>query len=226
MASESQGASGLRTAKLSPISGNVAGAGAEHPAPVQSGELRHPYSNMSTADYNVEPTGNLGLTLELTYTGSEAIMNPISRKHFRNERLFTSTISRPIHTFTDDNEPDFIDFCQCDCTWCSERINSVAKGAQDSATRKPIPYGELEGSRDVPDVPTLTDVPTRPPMYDATGAEFLGAEMSCPSEASSQDAEMSRPSEASSQDVRPVVSTADAMPLNPPCGNSDSNFRS
>ena len=52
-------------------------------------------------------------------------------------------------------------------------------------------------------------------MYDATGAEFLGAEMSCPSEASSQDAEMSCPSEASSQDVRPVVSTADAMLLLP-----------
>jgi hypothetical protein len=50
-------------------------------------------------------------------------------------------------------------------------------------------------------------------MYDAIGAEKLGVEVSCPSEASPQDASaaMSCPSEASSQDVRPVVSTADAM---------------
>jgi hypothetical protein len=50
-------------------------------------------------------------------------------------------------------------------------------------------------------------------MYDAGGAERLGVEVSCPSEASPQDAVMSCPSEASSQDVRPVVSTADAMLL-------------
>ena len=122
------------------------------------------------------------------------------------------------------------DFCDCNCPMCGESVDQIASGDQDSATRKPI-HSKVEGSRDSPDVLTLTDVPTRLPMYDAMGAEILGAEklgveVSCPSEASPQDAEvscpseasppyaeMSCPSEASSQDVRPVVSTADATLL-------------
>jgi hypothetical protein len=58
--SEPRGAIGLQTAKLSPISGNVTGATAQLPAPVQS----HPYSDMSAADLNAEPTGTLGLTAD------------------------------------------------------------------------------------------------------------------------------------------------------------------
>ena len=292
-ASESQGARGLRTAKLSPISGNVSGAVAEHPPPVQSAGHSHPYSTMSADDYNVEPTGTLGLTsAELVLVGNEFIITPIHRGLHRDERLFTSSISRPtLFTVEHEQESDRTDlnlrcqemldnvdpcrsgesiphaettsydckgpgnlkrprkalafrldktgslvrmpsFCQCSCSRCQQMVIPADTGDQDSATRKPIPYGE--GSRDVTDVLTLTDVPTRPPMYDATGAEKLGVEMSCPSEASSQavemscpseassqDAAMSCPSEASSQDVRPVVSTADAMLLSQAVSTAD-----
>jgi hypothetical protein len=179
---------------------------------------------MSPEDYNAEPDGLIGLTVQPGYVDGEAVTNPNSGKRARVHRLFTSTISRPTRTFADDNDSGFIGFCQCDRTWCSERANSVTDGHQDSAKRKPIPSGG--GSRDVPDAPTLTDVPTRPPMFDATGAEKLGAEMSCPPEASSQDAGMSCPpcpteAQASSQDVRPVVSTADAMSFNQVVSTAD-----
>ena len=87
--SESRGASGLQTAKLSPISGNVTGATAQLPAPVQ----RHPYSDMSAADYNAEPTGTLGLTpAELALMDGETIGMPFVV--WRHDRLCTSTISR------------------------------------------------------------------------------------------------------------------------------------
>ena len=88
-ASESQGASGLRTAKLSPISGNAAGEVAEHPASVLSAEPRHPYSGMSAADYNVEPTGNLGLTAaELASVDNEFVFSPTPTGLDRDEKLF------------------------------------------------------------------------------------------------------------------------------------------
>ncbi len=61
-------------------------------------------------------------------------------------------------------------------------------------------------------------MPTRPPMLDAIGAEKLGVEVSCPSEASPQDAEMSCPSEvmttADAMVLNQVTTTADAMLLN------------
>ena len=215
-ASESQGASGLRTAKLSPISGNTAGEVAE---PVLNTEQGHPYSGMSAEDYNAEPDGLIGLTVQPGYVDGEAVTNPNSGKRARVHRLFTATVSGPSRAFTVDGDSDLIGFCQCDCTWCSERLNSVTNRDHDSAKRKPIPPGG--GSRDVSDVPTLTDVTTRPPMYDAKGAEKLVVEVSCPSEASPQDAEMSCPSEASSQDVRPVVYTADAMLLNQVVSTAD-----
>ena len=235
---------------------------------------------MSADDYNVEPTGTLGLTsAELVLVGNELSIFPVHRGMLRDERLFTATISRPT-LFTVEHEQESVradlnlrcqemldnvdpcrsgesiphaettsydckgpgnlkrprkalafridktgslvrtpSFCQCSCSRCQQMVIPADTGDQDSATRKPIPYGE--GSRDVTDVLTLTYVPTRPPMYDATGAEKLGVEMSCPSEASSQDAEMSCPSEASSQDVRPVVSTADAMPFNQVVSTAD-----
>ena len=105
--------------------------------------------------------------------------------------------ARPQRRDTDGNLILITDFVDCSCERCQGLVIPAASGDQDSATRKPIPYGE--GSRDVTDVLTLTYVPTRPPMYDATGAEKLGVEMSCPSEASSQVVEMSCPSVASSQ---------------------------
>ncbi len=175
-----------------------------------STEHSHPYSSMSTEDYNVEPDGLIGLTTQPGYMDGEAVTNP-SGKRARVHRLLTSTVSSPTHILADGNDSDFIGLCQCDCTWCSERGNSVTNRDQHSAKRKPIPSGE--GSRDVSDVPTWTDVTTRPPMYDAGGAEKLGVEVPCPSEASPQAVEMSCPSEASSQDVRPGVSTADATLL-------------
>ena len=107
-ASESQGARGLRTAKLSPISGNFAGAVAEHPPPVQSAGHSHPYSTMSADDYNVEPTGTLGLTsAELVLVGNELSIFPIHRGMFRDERLFTATISRPT-LFTVEHEQESV----------------------------------------------------------------------------------------------------------------------
>ena len=267
-ASESQGASGLRTAKLSPISGNAAGEVAEHPASVLSAEPRHPYSGMSAADYNVEPTGNLGLTAnELASVGNTFIFSPTPTELDRDEKLFTSTLSRPTHWVTAVHGESFPladatshdcripgnsqrpralafrldetgslvpvpDFVQCNCTRCQELVFPAATDDPGSAKRKLIPFGE--SSRDDSDVSTSTDVPTRPPMYDAKGAEKLGVEvscpseaspqvveMSCPSEASSQDAAMSCPSEASSQDVRPVVSTADAMSSNQVSSTAD-----
>jgi hypothetical protein len=205
---------------------------------VLSAERSHPYSNMSAEDYNAEPDELTGLTVHPGYVDGEAVTIPNTGKCARDQRLFTSTVSGPTHMLTDDNDSGFIDLCQCDCAWCNERLSSMTNTDQFSAKRKPIP--PRGGSRDVRDVSTLTDVPTRPPMFDAIGAEKLGvevscpseagpqdaevscpseaspqdAEMSCPSEASPQDAEMSCPSEASSQDVRPVLSTADAMALN------------
>ncbi len=95
-------------------------------------------------------------------------------------------VSGPTHSFAVDSDSDLISFCQCGCGWCSEILNSVINMEQGSSKRKPIPPGG--GSRDALDVPTLTDVTTRPPMIVAIGAEKLGAEVSCPSEASPQDA--------------------------------------
>ena len=224
-ASESQGPSGVRTAKLSPILGNAAGAVAEHSGAVLSAVPRHPYSGMSADDYNVEPTGTLGLTAdELVSVGNESIYGTTPTGLDRDEKLFTSTISRPISwvpvvhdqesirtdrirqrpgnvlhpkrakTFRYDytgslvRVPNFVD---CDCHRCQETVSPADSDEQSSAKRKPIPSGE--GSRDVSDVPTLTDVTTRPPMYDAGGAERLGVEVSCPSEASPQAVEMSCP---------------------------------
>ena len=214
---------------------------------------------MSVDDYNVEPTGTLGLTAdELVSVGNEFIFGTTPTGLDRDEKLFTSTISRPISwvpvvhnqesirtdlnrqrpgnalhpkralTFRYDYTGSLVrmpNFVHCNCDRCQETVNPADSDEQSSAKRKPIPSGE--GSRDSTDVPTLTDVTTRPPMYDAGGAERLGAEVSCPSEASPQAVEvscpseaspqaveMSCPSEASSQDVRPVVSTADAMTVN------------
>ena len=271
--SESDGAIGLRTAKLSPISDDASGAMAEHPGPMLSTELRHPYSGMSPDDYNVEPTGTLGLTAEeLVSVGNDFTFGTTPQGLDRDERLFTSTISRPtswipvVHdqdsirtdlnrrcqemldttdprrsgqsiplsdatsydcrrpgnvlhpkralTFRNDYTGSLVrmpSFVQCNCTRCQETVNPADAIELSPAKRKPTP--SWEGSRDQSDVLTLTDVTTRPPMYDAGGAERLGVEVSCPSEASPQDAAMSCPSEASSQDVRPVVSTADATLL-------------
>ncbi len=164
-ASKSQGANGLPTAKLSPISGNAAGAVSKLPAPVLDADHDHPYSSMSAEDCNAEPDGLIGLTVQPGYVDGEAVTNPHGGKRARVQRLFTSTVSGPTRTFADANDSDLIGFCKCHCTWCSERLNSVISRDQDSAKRKPIPPGG--GSRDVLDVPTLTDVPTRPPMYDA-----------------------------------------------------------
>ena len=164
---------------------------------------------MSTVDFNAEPDGLIGLTVQPGYVDGEAVTNPNTGKRARAPRLFTSTVSGPTRTLADGNDSDLIGLRQCDCTWCSERLNSVINRDQGSAKRKPIP--PRGGSRDSTDVPTLTDVTTRPPMYDAGGAERLGVGVSCPSEASPQDAVMSCPSEASSQDVRTDLSTADAM---------------
>jgi hypothetical protein len=194
---------------------------------------------MSAADLNAEPTGTLGLTAaERALMDGEDIMGPIVT--WGPERLFTSLISRREYHFTGQDEqlasgtssngkkartekltkilvlrpnkkgvlvPRAI-FCQCECPMCALSEGQVATDDQESAKRKPILSGE--GSRDVTDVPTSTDVPTRPPMYDAKGAEILGAEtladgMSCPTVASSR----------ASLDVRPVVSTADATLLVP-----------
>jgi hypothetical protein len=95
--SESDGAIGLRTAKLSPILGDASGAVAEHPGPMLSTELRHPYSGMSPDDYNVEPTGTLGLTAdERISVGDEFIFGTTPPGLDRDEKLFTSTISRPM----------------------------------------------------------------------------------------------------------------------------------
>ena len=97
--SEPRGAIGLQTAKLSPISGNVTGATAQLPAPVQS----HPYSDMSAADYNAEPTGTLGLkAAELALMDGEDIMGPIVV--WGPDRLCTSSISRPELHFTEQDE--------------------------------------------------------------------------------------------------------------------------
>ena len=122
-ASESQGARGLRTAKLSPISGNVSGAVAEHPPPVQSAGHSHPYSTMSADDYNVEPTGTLGLTsAELVLVGNELSISPIHRGMFRDERLFTATISRPT-LFTAGHEQESV---RADLNLrCQEMLDSV-----------------------------------------------------------------------------------------------------
>ncbi len=137
-APESQGANGLQTAKLSPISGNTADAVAELRAPVLSAEHSHPYSNMSAEDYNAEPDGLIGLTVQPGYVDGEAITNP-NGKRARVQRLFTSTVSGPTHTVAVDNDFDLVSFCQCDCGWCSERLSSVINRDQDSAKRKPIP---------------------------------------------------------------------------------------
>ena len=95
--SEPRGAIGLQTAKLSPISGNVTGATAQLPAPVQS----HPYSDMSAADLNAEPTGTLGLSAaERALMDGEDIMGPIVTWGPRPEKLFTSSISRREYHFT------------------------------------------------------------------------------------------------------------------------------
>ena len=97
--SEPRGAIGLQTAKLSPISGNVTGATAQLPAPVQS----HPYSDMSAADLNAEPTGTLGLTAaERALVDGEDIMGPTVT--WGPERLFTSLISRREYHFTGQDE--------------------------------------------------------------------------------------------------------------------------
>jgi len=101
--SESQGAIGLQTAKLSPISGNVTGATAQLLAPVQSGGLRHPYSDMSADDFRAEPTGDLGLTaVQTALVGYGHVVTPSFIK--RPEKLFTSTISRPECHVTDQDE--------------------------------------------------------------------------------------------------------------------------
>ncbi len=165
----------------------------------------------SAEDYDAEPDGRIGLTVQPGYVDGEAVTNP-NGKRACVQRLFTSTVSGPTHSFAVDNDSDLISFCQCDCGWCSEILNAVINMEQGSSKRKPIPPGG--GSRDVLDVPTLTDVTTRPPMSDAIGAEKLGAERPCPSEASPQDAEMSCPSE--------VPTTADAMPLGEVTGTVDS----
>jgi len=279
--SESYGAIGLRTAKLSPISDDASGAVAEHPGPMLSTELRHPYSGMSPDDYNVEPTGTLGLTAdELVSVGDEFIFGTTPPGLDRDEKLFTSTVTRPTPwvdmvqdqeslranlnlrcqerldnmnpkrsgesipladaTSYDCKGPGNVkrprntlalrldktgslvrmpNLVQCDCTRCQEMIFPAATDDQSSAKRKPIP--PRGGSRDSADVPTLTDVTTRPPMYDAGGAERLGVEVSCPSEASPQDAVMSCPTVASSQDVRPGVSTADATVHNQVMSTAD-----
>jgi hypothetical protein len=86
---------------------------------------------------------------------------------------------------------------------CGQNDIALATDDEGSATRKPT--HPVEGSRDVSDVLTLTDVPTRPSLCEAIGAPnpgvaILGDGMSCPTVASSQD-------------VRPVVSTADATLL-------------
>ena len=97
--SEPRGAIGLQTAKLSPISGNVTSATAQLPAPVQS----HPYSDMSAADLNAEPTGTLGLTpAERALVDGEDIMGPTVT--WGPERLFTSLISRREYHFTGQDE--------------------------------------------------------------------------------------------------------------------------
>ena len=86
--------------RLSPISGNVTGATAQLPAPVQ----RHPYSDMSADDYNAEATGTLGLTAaELAPVGNENIIMPITRRQ-RPEKLCDSTLFRPCCHFTDDDK--------------------------------------------------------------------------------------------------------------------------
>ena len=95
--SESDGAIGLRTAKLSPISDDASGAMAEHPGPMLSTELRHPYSGMSPDDFNAEPTGTLGLTTEeLVSMGNDFSVGTTPPGLVRDEKLFTSTITRPI----------------------------------------------------------------------------------------------------------------------------------
>ena len=97
-ASESQGPSGVRTAKLSPNLGNAAGAVAEHSGSVLSTEHGHPYSGMSTEDYNVESTGNLGLTAtELVSGGNEFVLSAAHTGIDRDAKLFTSTVSRQAH---------------------------------------------------------------------------------------------------------------------------------
>ena len=90
-------------------------------------------------------------------------------------------------------------FVQCDCSQCQAMVFSSVTDDQCSAKRKPTP--SWEGSRDQSDVLTLTDVTTRPPMYDAGGAERLGVGVSCPSEASPQAVWVSCPLEASPQDA-------------------------
>ena len=265
---ESYGAIGLRTAKLSPNSDDASGAMAEHPGPMLSTELRHPYSGMSLDDYNVEPTGILGLTTEeLVSVGNDFTFGTTPPGLDQDERLFTSTISRPTswvpvvqdqdHIRTDLNrrcqemldttDPrrsgqsiplsdatsydcrrpgnvlhpkraltfrhDFTgalvrmpNFVQCNCDRCQKTVNPADAVELSPAKRKPTP--SWEGSRDQSDVLTLTDVTTRPPMFVAGGAEMLGVEVSCPSEASPQD-------------VRPVVSTADATVHNQVTSTAD-----
>ena len=108
-ASESQGPIGVRTAKLSPKSGNAAGAVAEYSGSVPNTVPRHPYSGMSADDYNVEPTGTLGLTAdELVSVGNEFIYGTTPTGLDRDEKLFTSTISRPISWVPVVHDPESI----------------------------------------------------------------------------------------------------------------------
>jgi len=82
---------------------------AEHPGPMLSTELRHPYSGMSPDDYNVEPTGTLGLTTEeLVSVGNEFIFGTTPPGLDRDERLFTSTISRPTSWLPVVHDPEAI----------------------------------------------------------------------------------------------------------------------
>ena len=83
-----------------------------------SSERSHPYSNMSAEDYDAEPDGLIGLTVQPGYVDGEAVTNPNTGKRARDHRLFTSTISGPSHMFTDDNDSDFVDLGHCDCAWC------------------------------------------------------------------------------------------------------------
>ena len=53
---------------------------------------------MSADDYNVESTGNLGLTAaELVSGGNEFMFTPTTTGLDRDEKLFTSTVTRPTH---------------------------------------------------------------------------------------------------------------------------------
>ena len=53
---------------------------------------------MSADDYNVESTGNLGLTAaELVSGGNEFMFTPTTTGLDRDEKLFTSTVTRPAH---------------------------------------------------------------------------------------------------------------------------------